>query len=145
MIDFKRLRLLIREDERLQWAVEKAEARATRSSSSITGMPRGGRSGNKMEDDTIIIVELKEKHLEITTELEQQRKELERALKKVTDPNQYLALRMRYIRGKKLREIEIAMNYSERSIIRFLESGERKVIEIQKQKRRPGKVGGSWQ
>ena len=50
MVDFVRIRKLQEQEARLKWMVIKAEARATRSTTSITGMPRGGGSGNMQED-----------------------------------------------------------------------------------------------
>ena len=125
MIDFKRMRKLIRQEERLRWAVRRMEDRATRTTPTYSAAPRsGGGSGQQMEENVIRLLMVKEQHEMILAELGQARSELQERMELIPDGVQRAALGMRYMRGMSIREIMLAMNYSERQVFRILEEAE---------------------
>lgn len=129
MIDFPRIRLLQRQEEKLRWMILRAEARATRTTRTLTGMPRGGGAGKGMEDQIIMIATLKEQYIEVFEELNGMKAELRKMLKYIRNPYHNLAVQMRYIHGDKIRTICETMNYSDRQVVRFLRQGEQEVMK----------------
>lgn len=124
MIDFKHLRKLIRQEERLRWAVRRMEDRATRTTPTYSAAPRVGGNGQQMEENVIRLLMVKEQHELIRAELGQARSELQKKMELIPDGVQRAALGMRYIQGMSIREIMQAMNYSERQVFRILEEAE---------------------
>ena len=129
MIDFQRLRLLQKQEEQLRWMIIRAKARATRTTRTISGMPHGGGTGQMMEEQVVMIATLKEKYIEVCEELNQKRTELKKLIKYIRNPNQNLAVQMRYLHGDKIKTICEIMSYSDRQVIRFLRDGELEIIK----------------
>lgn len=127
MIDFQRIRLLNKEEQDLRWRIIRAEARATRTTTNLTGMPRSGGFSNRMEEVIVEIATMKEAYIQITEELSVKKAELEKAIKVIKNPFVLLSIRMRYINGQKIKEICTALSYSDRQVLRFLKQGEREI------------------
>lgn len=127
MVDFQRIRQLNQQKNDLGWRIIKMEARATKSTTTITGMPRSGSTGNRMEAIIVEIATIKEAYIGICEELNTRAEELEKAMKVISNPMVRVSIHMRYIRGCKIREICETLNYSDRQVIRFLKQGEREI------------------
>ena len=76
MIDFQMIRRMNKQQQDLGWRIIRAEARATRSTTTITGMPRSGNNGNKMENMIVEIATLKESYIEICEKLAEMKQEI---------------------------------------------------------------------
>lgn len=135
MVDFGRLRQLIRLEERLSWAIEREEAKATKRTSTIGGIGGGGGRGNKsrVEEGAIELAILRDEHHQIETELEEQRRELKPQLRALSEVGKTF-MTMRYIKGLDCKKIAIAMNYSETHVFHVVKESEQKINSRQAQK-----------
>lgn len=136
MIDFQEMRRLIREEERLRWAVQKKRSRAEKITASFSQSGGGGIStGDKVGDGAVELVELQTAYDEIKAELDQQRKEL-RAAMKVWEGHRNGGMKScvewRYLKGKSVRKIAAALNYSEQYVFKMLKRGEHLAKEAEK-------------
>lgn len=127
MVNFGRIRQLNQQKNDLGWRIIKMEARATKSTTTITGMPRSGGTGNRMEEIIVEIATIKEAYIGICDELNNLKADLEKAMKVISNPMVRVSIHMRYIRGCKIREICETLNYSDRQVIRFLKQGESEI------------------
>ena len=127
MIDFQMIRRMNKQQQDLGWRIIRAEARATRSTTTITGMPRSGNNGNKMENMIVEIATLKESYIEICEKLAEMKKEMEKKLPALKNPYVQVSMRMRYIKGMKIKDICETLSYSDRQVIRFLKQGEQEI------------------
>lgn len=127
MVNFQRIRQLNQQKNDLGWRIIKMEARATKSTTTITGMPRSGGTGNRMEKIIVEIATIKEAYIGICDELNKMQADLEKAMKVINNPMVRVSVHMRYIRGCKIREICETLNYSDRQVIRFLKQGESEI------------------
>ena len=125
MINFHRMRFLINRLPAARFRVDKAYARATKTTTILTGMPRGSGTGSQVEDGALLIEYAREALESITTELEAMRAELRPMVEALESPLQKSAMRMRYIEGRSVREIAYSLNYSEQHIFRILTIAER--------------------
>ena len=131
MIDFQMIRRMNKQQQDLGWRIIRAEARATRSTTTITGMPRSGNNGNKMENMIVEIATLKEAYIEICEKLADMKQELEKKLPSLRNPYVQVSMRMRYIKGMKIKDICETLSYSDRQVIRFLKQGEEEIHKAQ--------------
>lgn len=137
MIDFQEMRRLIREEERLRWAVQKKRSRAEKITASFSQAGGGGIStGDKVGDGAVELAELTEAYDEIKAALDGQRDEL-RAAMKVWEGHRNgsvkTCLELRYLKGRTVRKIAVALNYSEQYVFKMLQRGERLAREAEKQ------------
>ena len=137
MTDFERMRVLIRQEERYHWAVEKQMAKATKSTTSIT--PAGGcggtRTGSRPEDGAVMLATLQDEYKEILDELNESRKELRESIARIRNTKSRLektCLRMRYLQGMSVRKIAASLSYSEQHIHLKLHNAEALILRIQK-------------
>lgn len=140
MIDFQEMRRLIREEERLRWAVQKKRSRAEKITASFSQSGGGGIStGDKVGDGAVELVELQAAYDEIKEELDQQRKEL-RAAMRIWEGHRNGGMKScmewRYLKGKSVRKIAAALNYSEQYVFKMLKRGERLAKEAEKVQRK---------
>lgn len=142
MIDFQEMRRLIREEERLRWALKKERSKAERITASFSQAGGGGIStGDKVGDGAVTLAELEEIYNPIQFALEEQRMEL-RAVLKVWEGHRNDRIRncleLRYLKGRSVRKIAVALNYSEQYVFKMLKRGERLAREAEQaqQKRR---------
>lgn len=126
MIDFKRMRWLISKLQRVQWDVERKTANATRITSVITGMPRGG-SGNRQEEAYIILADVLDAYQDTIDELEAMRAELKPYLDALPDPDEKAIMRLRYMDGYSPEEIPAMVDLSRASVYAHIKRAERKI------------------
>ena len=126
---FTRIRNLARMEERQRWAVERQMAKCTRSTPVYSAAPRGGGTGQRMEEDVILLGMLKDQHQETRTELEQARASIAPGIRQLRDGNQRMAMTMRYMKNMRIIEIGDVMGYSERQVFRILEKAEARIIQ----------------
>lgn len=124
MIDLYRMRQLIRQTVNVEWQIEQERARATKITSIITGMPRGGSQRDQIQDGAIRIAELEEAYAEIIRELEQMRSELGTLISQMVDANNRAAMRLRYIKGWSPKDIAKAIHRTDRSVYYYLSRAE---------------------
>lgn len=129
MIDLQRMRLLMKRLPNILWKIEQKEANATRITSNITGMPRGGGGLNRSEDATLALIDAKDAYREALEELETMRKELDPYLTALQDDAERAIMRMRYIYGYDPETIADAVSYHPRTVYRKLKSAERRLEE----------------
>lgn len=143
MTDFARMRALIRDEERLRWAIEKQMAKATKITPSLSQTGGGGtKTGSQVEDGAIMLAALKDEHRELISELEQARKELRSGLAMIKSRRFGLGktfIRMRYLQGIKVCRISTVMNYSEQYVFRIIKHTEALIIKVQKDAEAAGK------
>ena len=58
MINLYRMRGLIRDTVKLQWRIEREQAKATKITTTLTGMPRASGNHSKVEDGAIRMADL---------------------------------------------------------------------------------------
>ena len=140
MIDFQEMRRLIREEERLRWALKKERSKAERITASFSRTGGGGIStGDKVGDGAVTLAELEEIYNPIKAELDKQRGEL-RAVLKVWEGHRNDGVRncieLRYMKGRSVRKIAVALNYSEQYVFKLLKRGERLAREAEQVQRK---------
>lgn len=130
MIDFERMRYLMQAMPDLLWKVSVAQANATRTTSTITGMPHGGGQ-NHQEDGYINLAEIRDVYREAEAELEGMRKELNALLENYEDPRGKAYLRYRYINGRTLAEIAEAEGRDRTTVFRIIKHAECCIMRAQ--------------
>lgn len=131
MIDFRRMRIMINSLQETIWNLERMEANATRITSNITGMPRGG-SGNRQEDAMIALADAREAYREAFGALQAMRDELEPLIDTLLeDPDERAVMRLRYIKGYRPSSISTMLFKSERSVYYYLNRAEHKIARKQ--------------
>lgn len=135
MINLYRMRQLIRQTVKVQWRIEREEAKATKITTTLTGMPRGSGNHSKIEDGAIKITELKGAYEEVMTELTAMRKELSPLIDTLDNADDRAVMRLRYIKGFSPEDIGEAIHRTDRSIYYYLSRAEEQIA-----KRYPDKV-----
>ncbi len=130
MTDLRRMRQLMKRLPSILWEIEQKEANATRITSVITGMPRGGGGLNRSEDARLALIAVKDSYREALSELEALRHDLEQNLVFLTDEDERAIMRMRYIHGYDPEQIAQAVSYHPRTIYRKLKSAEHKLMAM---------------
>ena len=131
MVNLTKMRTLIRHEQRLMRRKDRIYANATKVTTVLTGMPRGG-SGNKsqVEIGAIELAEVEESYREILEELNAMRKELDVKLQKLEDPDDIGIMRLRYIAGHNPEEIPELVNLSRRAMYYHLSGAEKKLLKL---------------
>lgn len=145
MNTFQRIRNLAKQEERQRWAVERQTARCTRITPIISDMPKGGGSGQKMEEDVILLTILKEQHAETLAALKAERGQIAPCIRRLKDGNQRTAMTLRYMKNMRIVEIGNTMGYSERQVFRILEKAETVVLQRLERKTAQQKDGSTCQ
>lgn len=130
MVNLSRMRVLIGYENRLKFRYQKKLANATRTTTTLTGMPHGTTGHNQVEAGAIDMAEVEEAYREVWTELEALRKELEEILPALDNPDDIGVMRLRYIDGFDLKEIPDAICLSERAMFYHLAGAERKLMRM---------------
>ena len=128
MVNLYRMRQLIRQTVKVQWKLEQEEARATKITIAMTGMPRGGAAHNQVEEGAIKLAELKDVYGEVITELENMRTELEPLISTLENADSRAVMRLRYIKGFSPEDIAEAIHRTDRSIYYYLSSAENELV-----------------
>jgi len=124
MVNLYRMRQLIRQTVKVQWKIEQEEARATKITTVLTGMPRGGKQSNQVEDGAIKLADLKEAYGEIVEELENMRIELDPLISELDNADDRAVMRLRYIKGFSPEDIAEAIHRTDRSVYYYLSRAE---------------------
>ena len=151
MTDFERMRILIRQEERYRWAVEKQMAKATKSNIALSktgGTGGSSKTGSRVEEGAIMLAALQDEYNEIREELEEARKELRESISRIRNAKARLdktCLRMRYLQGMSIRKIALSLSYSEDYLHRRMREAESLIINMQKardaRENKTGQVG----
>ena len=131
MIDFARMRELIRQVPRQCFEIQKALSAAVGGTAQISDMPRWSSSGDKLERDVISLSELRDAYAEAVDELERMRAELRPCINALDDPSERAVMRLRYMCGYSPEQIISSENLglSRASVYRYLRSAEARIVE----------------
>lgn len=129
MTNLFRMRQLIRHTVKVQWKLEREQARATKITTVLTGMPRGGSGQNQVEDGAIKIAELKEAYSEVLSELEAMKAELDPLIDFLDNVDDRAVMRLRYIKGYSPEDIAEAIHRTDRSVYYYLSRAEDQLVK----------------
>lgn len=124
MINLYRMRQLLRQTVKVQWRIEQEEARATKITTVLTGLPRGGSLHDQVQDGAIKIAELKDAYREIMAEIEAAQAALDPLISQLKDADDRAVMRLRYIKGFSPEDIAEAIHRSDRSVYYYLSRAE---------------------
>ena len=124
MVNLYRMRQLMRQVPRKLWQIEQEEAKATKITTVLTGMPRGGSGRNQVEEGPIKLAELKEAFAEVANELHYMQLELAPLISELDNSDDRAAMRLRYIEGYSPEDIAEAIHRTDRSIYYYLSRAE---------------------
>ena len=124
MVNLYRMRQLIRQTVKAQWTIVQAEAKATRITTILTGMPHGGGTKDKIQDGAIKLAELRDAYREIVTELEAAQMALDPLIDTLENADDRAVMRLRYIRGFSPEDIAEAIHRTDRSVYYYLSRAE---------------------
>ncbi len=130
MVNLERMRLLISIEHRLRMKRMVKLSKATKITSSITGMPHGGGTHNQVEDGAIEMAEVDEAYAEVFTDLSAMRGELKPLIEMLDNPDDIAVMRYRYIMGIPLSDIPDLMHVSDRAMFYHLSNAERTLIKM---------------
>ena len=131
MVNLSRMQVLIRHEQRLTRKRERAFANATKVTTVLTGMPRGGSgTQSQVENGAIELAEVEESYREVFEDLKAMRTELEEMLQKLDDPDDIGIMRLRYIVGHYPEEIPDLVNLSRRAMFYHLSGAEKKLMRL---------------
>ena len=130
MVNLYRMRKLIRDTVKMQWKVEQEQAKATRITTVITGMPRGSGNQSNVESGAIRISDLKEAYREVVNELNAMQAELDPIISDLTNADDRAVMRLRYIKGYSPEDIAEAIHRTDRSIYYYLSRAEDQLVRM---------------
>ena len=124
MVNLFRMRQLMRFSIKARWKVEKEMARATKITTTLTGMPRGGAGHDQVAEGAIKIDEIKQAYRETLGELEQMQSELDPLIDNLDNPDDRAVMRLRYIECYSPEDIAEAIHRTDRSVYYYLSRAE---------------------
>lgn len=124
MVNLYRMRKLIRDIVKIQWRVERERSKATKITTTLTGMPRASGNHSKVEDGAIRVSDLTDAYNEVLTELTVMRQELEPLIGTLSNADDRAVMRLRYIKGFSPEDIADAIRRTDRSIYYYLSRAE---------------------
>lgn len=130
MVNLYRMRRLMRQVLKVEWKIEQEQARATKSTTIITGMPHGGSREDQVSSGAIQIAELKEVYREVFAELQRMRDELDPLISDLENANDRAVMRLRYIKGFSPEDIADAIYRTDRSIYYYLSRSEDQIVRL---------------
>lgn len=130
MIDFKAMREKIKQVNRLNRAVQRKYADATRTTVTLTDMPRAGGVGKQMENSVVELVTVKEEYDAAMKELAEMKGKLMAHMKRLDKWQHIAVIRKRYIEEKNIVEIMTEIGYEETQTKRFLKAAEDLINKI---------------
>ena len=131
MVNLTRMQVLIRHEQRLKRKRDRVFANATKVTSVITGLPRGGSgTQSQVENGAIELAEVEESYREVFNDLKKMRTELEEMLQGLEDPDDIGIMRLRYIQGHYPEEIPELVNLSRRAMFYHLSGAEKKLMRL---------------
>lgn len=129
MVDLKRMRYLSNRLPHERLMVERAMARATKCTASLSGMPGGGMVSSPVERGVEELEAARAKYNATKAELQAARDELSPLIEAMESPLQRNVMRMRYMDGHSVREIAYLLLYSEQHVFRVLDQAEKKILK----------------
>lgn len=130
MIDFKVMREKIKQVNRLNRAMQKKYEDATRTTPVLSDMPKSGGTGDKMANDVVEMVTVKEEYYTAREELMEMKDQLSRKMIKLDKWQHVAVIRKRYIEEKSITEIMDEIGYEESQTKRFLKAAEEIINKI---------------
>lgn len=130
MVDLKRMRYLINTIPDALWVAERRMASATRVTSNITGMPRGGGGANRQEDANVAYADAVDAYRDALSELKAMQDELSPLIEKLENLNEKGIMEMRYMKGHSPTKIAETLHYSDRMVFYYLERAEQNVMQM---------------
>ena len=124
MINLFRMRQLMRQTIKVRWKIEREMARATKITTVLTGMPRGGSGRNQVEEGAIKLDEIRDAYRETLDELERMQDALDPLIDTLDNADDRAAMRLRYIKGFSPEDIAEAINRTDRSVYYYLSRAE---------------------
>ena len=124
MVNLYRMRQLMRYTITARWKVEKEMAKATRITTQLTGMPRGGAGHDQVADGVILIDAVKQAYRETLEELEQMQRELDPLIDTLENPDDRAVMRLRYIECYSPEDIAEAIHRTDRSVYYYISRAE---------------------
>ena len=97
-------------------------------SQQYTDQPKAGSPGNRSEELNVLIIDKSEKLYQEIQEMYAERDELIKVIESLQDPIENLIMRLYYINGHSIKEIEKELPLSRRSIFYSKESAEKKIL-----------------
>jgi len=134
IVNLYRMRQLMRKTLKVQWKIEKEEAKATKITTVLTGMPRGGSGKDRVAEGAIQISEIKAAYKEILEELQTMRDTLDPLIDTLDNPDDRAVMRLRYIKGFSPEDIAEAINRTDRSIYYYLSRAEDQIAKAYPEK-----------
>lgn len=119
-----------------KFRLRKAYSRATRITPSFSDMPpsSGGDNGSRVESGFLLIEAAQQNVDSIESEIREMRARLRPYIERLgTETLEARAMRMRYMEGRSVREMEIRLNYSPQYLFKILSRAEKKVNEFEKE------------
>ena len=130
MVNLYRMRKLIRDTVKVQWKVEQEQAKATKITTVLTGMPRASGNHSQVEDGAIKLAELEEAYAEALNELKEMRQQLEPLIDTLEDARLSATMRLRYISGYSQDEIADSIYVADRTVRRYLFQAEKELCKM---------------
>lgn len=130
MVDLRRMRFLMNRLPMARFRVERAMAKATKCTSVLSGMPRGGNVGSQVEKGVELLDIAHNDYDRIIRELDAMREELAPMIPLLDNPEERTAAFLRYIKGYSPAEIANGMCYCERHTFRILKSAEQHLQDV---------------
>lgn len=134
-INLFQMRRLIRETVKVQWRLEQEQAKATKITSVLTGMPRASGNHSQVEDGAIRLADLQEAYAEVLSDLHDMRAVLDPLIDELENADDRAVMRLRYIKGFSPEDIAEAIHRSDRSIYYYLSRAENEIC-----RKHPSKV-----
>jgi len=128
MVNLYQMRQLMRRTLKVRWKIEQEEAKATKTTTVITGMPHGGCGHDQVADGAINILEIKAAYREVLDDLERMRNELDPLINALENPDDRAVMRLRYINGFSPEDIAEAIHRTDRSIYYYLSRAEDQLV-----------------
>lgn len=128
MVNLYRMRQLIRQTVKVQWKLEQEEARATKITTILTGMPRGGGNHDQVQEGAIKLAELKEAYRETIGALEEMRRIIDPMISTLENADDRAVMRLRYIKGFSPEDIAEAIHRTDRSVYYYLSRAEDQLV-----------------
>ena len=126
----KVVREKIKQVNRLNRAMQKKYEDATRMSPVLSDMPKGGGSGDKMANDVVEMVTVKDEYNTAKEELTEMKEQLSRKMIKLDKWQHVAVIRKRYIEEKSITEIMDEIGYEESQTKRLLKAAEEIINKI---------------
>ena len=134
-INLFQMRRMIRETVKVQWRLEQEQAKATKITTVLTGMPRASGNHSQVEDGAIRLADLQEAYAEVLSDLHDMRAVLDPLIDELENADDRAVMRLRYIKGFSPEDIAEAIHRSDRSIYYYLSRAENEIC-----RKHPSKV-----